>query len=339
MKSLVTWFARNPVAANFLMWLMLLAGFASWFRMRKEIFPETQLNMVSITVPYPNASPEEVEKGVVVPVEEAVQGVNGVKRIFSSAGESAGSVIVEVQPSADVRHVMADLKSRVDAIQNFAREAEKPVLDELLIKGQVLSIAVSADTDEATLRRFAEKVRDDLLTYRLPPDAPADSWTQRATRFFNQLFNGPASISQVAISGTRRYEISIEVSEETLRAYGITLDTVANAVRASSLDLPAGSVRTTAGEVLIRTQARRYAAAEFERVTVLTRPDGSVVPLRQLAKVVDGFEDVDLSTRLDGRSTVLVNVFRTGDEDTLRIVELVRDYVRCARKTSPRASP
>ena len=182
MKSFVAWFARNPVAANFLMWLMLLAGFVSWFQMRKEIFPETELNMVMISVPYPNASPEEVETGVVIPIEEAIQGVNGVKRIMSSAGESSGTVVVEVQPSASVRAVMADLKSRVDAITNFARETEKPVLEELLIKGTVLSIAVSADTDEATLRKFAEKVRDDLLTYRLPADADG-TWTQKTVRF------------------------------------------------------------------------------------------------------------------------------------------------------------
>ena len=275
MTFLVTWFSRNPVAANLLMFLMLAAGFAGWFKMRKEIFPETALGMVSIAVPFPNAAPEEVEKGVIIPVEEAIQGVNGVKRVMSYANESVGTVIVEVQPSADTRSVMADLKSRVDAIDTFAQQAEKPVLEELLIKGQVLSLAVSAESDEATLRRFAEKVRDDLLTYRLPADAGGGVLTQ-LNRFFNTLFNGPAAISQVSIASVRNYEVSIEVSEDTLRAYGLTIEAVAAAVRASSLDLPAGSVRTDAGEVMIRTQARRYTAPEFERITVVTRPDGSV---------------------------------------------------------------
>jgi multidrug efflux pump subunit AcrB len=334
MSFLVTWFSRNPVAANLLMVLMLAAGFAGWFRMRKEIFPETALGMVSIVVPFPNASPEEVEKGVVIPVEESIQGVSGVKRVMSYASESVGTVVVEVQPSMDTRTVMADLKSRIDAIDNFAREAEKPVLEELLIKGQVLSLAVSAETDEATLRRFAEKVRDDLLTYRLPRDAGGGPLT-RINRFFNTLFNGPAAISQVSVAGVRNYEVSIEVAEDTLRSYGLTLESVAAAVRASSLDLPAGSVRTDAGEVMIRTQARRYTAPEFERITVVTRPDGSAVTLGQIAKVVDGFEDVDLFSRFDGRPAVLVNVYRTGDEDTLRVVELVRDYVRRAPENFP----
>ena len=334
MTFLVTWFSRNPVAANLLMFLMLAAGFAGWFKMRKEIFPETALGMVSIAVPFPNAAPEEVEKGVIIPVEEAIQGVNGVKRVMSYANESVGTVIVEVQPSADTRSVMADLKSRVDAIDTFAQQAEKPVLEELLIKGQVLSLAVSAESDEATLRRFAEKVRDDLLTYRLPADAGGGVLTQ-LNRFFNTLFNGPAAISQVSIASVRNYEVSIEVSEDTLRAYGLTIEAVAAAVRASSLDLPAGSVRTDAGEVMIRTQARRYTAPEFERITVVTRPDGSVVTLGQLARVLDGFEDVDLFSRFDGRPAVLVNVFRTGEEDTLRVVELVRDYMRRAPENFP----
>jgi multidrug efflux pump subunit AcrB len=314
--------------------LMLAAGFAGWFNMRKEIFPETALGMVSIVVPFPNASPEEVEKGVVIPIEEAIQGVNGIKRVMSFANESAGTVVVEIQPSMETRSVMADLKSRIDAIDNFARQAEKPVLEELLIKSQVLSLAVSAETDEATLRRFAEKVRDDLLTYRLPKDAEG-GFLQRFNRFFNGLFNGPATISQVSIAGVRNYEISIEVSEDTLRAYGLTIEAVAAAVRASSLDLPAGSVRTDAGEVMIRTQARRYTAPEFETITVVTRRDGSTVSLGQIATVRDGFEDVDLFSRFDGKPAVLVNVYRTGEEDTLRLVELVREYVRRAPENFP----
>ncbi len=334
MSALVIWFSRNPVAANLLMLLMLAAGFAGWFKMRKEIFPETALGMASIAVPFPNASPDEVEKGVIVPIEEAIQGINGIKRVMSFAGESMGTVVVEVQPSMDTRTVMADLKTRVDAIDTFAQQAEKPVLDELLIKSQVLSLAVSAETDETTLRRFAEKARDDLLTYRLSPDAGGGVLT-RLNRFFNTLINGPASISQVSIAGVRNYEVSIEISEDTLRAYGLTIESVAHAVRASSLDLPAGSVRTDAGEVMIRTQARRYAAREFESLTVVTRPDGSTVTLGQIAKVIDGFEDVDLFSRFDGQPAVLVNIYRTGEEDTLRLVELVRDYVRRAPENFP----
>jgi multidrug efflux pump subunit AcrB len=332
MKSAVEWFSRNHVAANFLMWGILIMGGLSWFNLRKEIFPDLQLNMVSVQVPYPNAAPEEVEKGICIPIEEAVQGVEGIKMVSSIAAEAFGNVMFEIKPGYDVREVMADIKTRVDAIDNFAEEAEKPVVEELLIKNQVLSIAISADTDEATLQSIAEKVRDDLLVYQRP--VPENGW-ERFKKSVHDALAGEAKITQVSIGGTRLYEISIEVSENTLRSHGLTLERVANAVRASSLDLPAGSVRTDAGEVLIRTQAKAYTAPDFAEITVTTRPDGSVVKLRDIAKIKDGFEDKDVSTRFDGRPGMVVNVYRVGDEDTLRLVELVYSYI----KESPRFLP
>lgn len=332
MKSLVEWFSRNHVAANFLMFAILLLGGLGWFQLTKEIFPELSLNMVSVQVPYPNAAPEEVEKGICIPIEEAVQGVEGIKRIQSIAAEGFGNVMFEIEPEYEVRNVMTDIKSRVDAIDNFAEEAEKPVVEELLITNQVLSIAISADTDEKVLQALAERVRDDLLTYSAPP--PDEVWAGFKKGFLDAL-SGEAKISQVEIAGARPYEVSIEVSENVLRSHGLTLQKVADAVRASSLDLPAGSVRTDAGEVLIRTQAKSYRAPDFARITVTTRPDGSVVKLGEIASIVDGFEDVDIYSRFDGRPAKVVNVFRTGDEDTLRLVELVYAYVR----ESPRFLP
>lgn len=332
MKALVEWFSRNHVAANFLMFGILVLGGLGWFRLTKEIFPDLALNTVSVQVPYPNATPEEVEKGICIPIEEAVQGVDGIKRIQSIAAEGFGNVMFEIKPEYKVRDVMSDIKSRVDAIDNFAEEAEKPVVEELLITNQVLSIAVSAATDEKTLQALAERVRDDLLAYSAP--APEGAWNRIKKGFLDAL-SGEAKISQVEIAGARPYEISIEVSENVLRSHGLTLQKVADAVRASSLDLPAGSVRTDAGEVLIRTQAKRYRAPDFSGITVTTRPDGSVVRLGEIASIIDGFEDIDIYSRFDGRPAKVVNVFRTGDEDTLRLVELVYAYV----KDSPRFLP
>lgn len=392
MKSMVEWFSRNHVAANFLMFALLLAGGLSWFTMRKEIFPELSVNMVSVRVPYPNATPEEVEKGICIPIEEAAQGLNGIKRVASIASEGFGVVNFEIKTGYDVRNVMADIKSRVDAIDNFAEEAEKPTVEELIIKNQVLSVAISADTDEATLQSLAERVRDDLLVYKGGKGSPVASqqWEAVDTAHFLLIFclvigflllgtgfasvggsltaacaimilarmfvwdtaswemslkrmneklsamlGGSAQITQVAIAGAKPYEISIEVSEQTLRSYGLTLDKVAAAVRASSLDLPAGSVRTDGGEVLIRTQAKKYRAPDFEQIKVVTRPDGSVVRLKDVARIVDGFEDVDVFSRFDGHPAKVVNVYRTGDEDTLRLVDLVKGYLAEAKDRLP----
>lgn len=393
MKGLVEWFSRNHIAANFLMLAILLAGGISWFTMRKEIFPDLSVNMVAVRVPYPNAAPEEVEKGICIPIEEATQGLDGIKRVASTAAESYGVVTFEIKTGYDVREVMADIKSRVDAIDNFSEEAEKPVIEELLLRNQILSIAISAETDEATLQSLAERVRDDLLVYQGGPGSQVASqqwsikdtahllmmvilviglgllaagfrsvggalaaasalmilarmfiwdtasWEMSLKRLNEKLasaFGGAASITQVEIAGAKPYEISIEVSEQTLRSFGLTLDRVAQAVRSSSLDLPAGSVRTDGGEVLIRTQAKKYRAPDFEDITVVTRPDGSLVRLSDVARVIDGFEEVDIFSRFDGRPAKVVNVFRTGDEDTLRLVDLVKGYLAESKDRLPK---
>ena len=179
-------------------------GFHSWFSLRKDIFPDLVLDMVSVRVPYPNAAPEEVEKGICIPIEESVQGLEGIKRVQSIAGESNGNVIFEIEPGYNVRNIMADIKTRVDAIDNFAEQAEKPVVEELLIKNQVLSIAITADTDKATLQRIAEKVRDDLLVYKASP--PQGLWAS-FWRWLNDSLSGEAIITQFIIAGQRNYEI------------------------------------------------------------------------------------------------------------------------------------
>ncbi|MDA0767623.1 MAG: efflux RND transporter permease subunit [Verrucomicrobia bacterium] len=328
MEGLIRWFSRSHVAANFLMLSVMLAGFYTWFQLRKEIFPDTAVDAVAVRVPYPNATPEDVEEGVVIPIEEAIQDVNGIEQLSSTAAEGMGVVTVEVANGYDVREVMDDIKTRVDAIDNFAENAEKPVLEELLITSQVMSIAVSGDTDEATLRLIAEDVRDGLLDYRPLPAAGIGGKIMR-------FIKGDPEITKVNLSGVRPYEISIEIPEETLRRYGLSLGDVASAVRQSSVDLPGGSVKTAAGEVVIRSVGKRYDRQSFEDVVVVQRPDGSVLKLRDLAEIHDGFEDLDMTFSFDGRQAVVVDVFRVGDQDTLEVAAAVEDYIARTRGSFP----
>ncbi|MDF1851264.1 MAG: efflux RND transporter permease subunit [Verrucomicrobiales bacterium] len=304
-SGIIYWFSRNHVAANFLMVVIVVLGVGTWPTIKKEIFPETSINSVNVSVAYPNATPDEVEKGIIIPIEEAIQDIEGIDRMKSVANQNIGVVTVEVANGFEVRNVMDDVKTRVDAIQNIAEEAEEPLLEELLIKAQVLSIAVSAETDEATLRAIAEKVRTGLLTYN----------------------GGSSSITQAVIAGARDYEISIEVSEETLRQYGISFDSVAMAVRKASLDLPGGSVRTRAGEVLLRTERRRYNQEDFRDIPVITRPDGSTVVLAEIAQIRDGFEEDRIDAQFDNTPAILINVFRIGNEDTIKIADTVKKFI------------
>ena len=328
MRNLIRWFSRNNVSANFIMAAILIAGITTWFKLKKEIFPETSTDVVSVSVPYPGATPEEVEKGVCIPIEEAIRDVEGIDIMRSTAANSIGVVYVEVSSESNVRDVLDDIKTRIDSIENFAENTESPLYEEVLIKNQVLTVAISADTDERTLRGYAEKIRDGILTYKPPKPS---NWLNKIT----SSFSGSGGVSQVELSGLRKYEISIELSEDTMRAYGITFAAVADAVRASSIDLPGGAVRTDAGEILIKAESKRYSSAEFEKIPVITRADGTVVFLGDIATILDEFEDVDLISRFNGKNAAALQIYRVGKEDTLEVAESARKYLEEIRNQLP----
>lgn len=309
MKGPIAWFAQNGVAANLLLLVIVVGGALSIPTIKKEVFPEFSSDMISITMLYRGAAPEEVEEAVCVRIEEAIQGLDGVKRVRSTATEGAGTVIVELLPGADARKALDDVKARVDAIDTFPEETEQPVIQEIIIRSQVINVAVAGGADETALKRLGERVRDEIST--LP------------------------GITQTELVVARPYEISIEVSETALRRYALTFDEVAQAVRRSSLDLPGGSIKTQGGEFLLRIKGQAYRAPEFERLTLRTRPDGSRLLLGDVARVVDGFEDVDQSARFNNQPAVAVQVFRVGEQNALHIAKTVHDYVKEAQPRMP----
>ncbi len=277
--------------------------------LRREIFPEFSSDMITIVVPYRGAAPEEVEEGVCVRVEEAIEGLEGVKEIVSYAREGSGTVRVEVMPGADSDKVLAELKNKVDAIDTFPEETDKPVIEEIVIRKQVINVAVSGDADERTLKRLGEQVRDELSA--IP------------------------GITQTALNNARPYEIAIEVSEGALRRYGLTFDEVANAVRRSSVDLPGGAIRASGGEILLRTKGQAYRREEFERIVLRAGADGTRVELGDVAEVDDGFAETDQFAKFDGKPSVLVQAFRTGGQSALEISRKVKKYVAENRHRMP----
>jgi multidrug efflux pump subunit AcrB len=309
MKGIIDWFARNSVAANLLMVFIIVSGVFSAVGVKQEVFPEFALDLVTIQVSYLGAAPEEVEEAVNVRIEEAIQGIDGIKQIRSTASEGSGSVIIELDIGADARKVVDDVKSNVDAITTFPDETEQPIIREIRGRRRVIDIAVSGQADEFTLKTLAERVRDDL--------------------------SAKPEITQVEMANARPYEISIEVSETSLRRYGLTFQEVAEAVRRSSLDLPGGSVRTDGGEILLRTIGQAYRGNEFEELVVWTRPDGSRLQLRDVATVIDGFAETDQMARFDVQPTMLVSVFRTGDQSALDIADAVHSYVATGNARMP----
>ncbi|MBC2595394.1 efflux RND transporter permease subunit [Ruficoccus amylovorans] len=299
---MINWFARNGVAANLLMLVICVGGLVSMFFTTKvELFPEFSLDAITVRVPFRGAAPEEVEANVIKRIEERIQDLQGIKKMTSVATEGLGTVTVEVQNDYDARKLLDDIKVRVDAIDTFPEETEKPIVEEILIKREVIAVAVYGETSEGVLKRMGEEVRNELLM--LP------------------------GVTQVEISGIRDYEISIEVSEEALRRYGLTFDEVVQAVRRSSLDMPGGRLRTEGGEILLRTMGQAYVGEEFENIVLLSAPDGTRVRLGDVATVVDGFEDVDLFTVYNDMPAVMLMVFEVGTQSPLEISDLVKKYV------------
>ncbi len=307
---MIAWFARNGVAANLLMLLIVGLGLhAVSQRIPLEVFPAFELDLVNISFSYRGATPEEVEEGVMLRVEEAIHDLEGIREITANAGEGGGTVSVEVAGGYDPRTLLDDLKNRIDAISTFPAEVERPIYSVALHRREVISVAISGDLSERDLRRLGERVRDELAAQ--------------------------PGISQVELEGVRDYEVAIEIPATTLEAYNLTLEEVAGAVSRSSLDLSAGQIRSTGGDILLRTRGQAYRQADFENIVVRSRTDGTRLTLADIAEVHDGFSEDPLRQLFNGRPTVLVEVYSTGDQSAIAIADATRAYVEQAAASLP----
>jgi multidrug efflux pump subunit AcrB len=295
--------AKNSVAANVLMLVLILggAGMLLFGVIRQEVFPEVDLDLVVIQIPYPGASPEEVEQGIILAAEEGVRGLDGVKEVRSTATEGMGVVAVELLLGTNADRALSDIKSAIDRVTSFPEEAERPVVSMATTRHQVISLVFYGDADEKVLREIAERTRQDLLQHE--------------------------RITQTELSGIRPLEISIEVPRDNLRKYGLTLEQVAQAVRQASVDLPAGEVRTASGEILLRTKERRDRGMDFQGIVLLAQADGTEVRLGDVATVRDAFQEVEREAFFNGERAVMLNIYRVGDETPIEVAEIVKDYV------------
>ncbi len=308
-RGAIAWMANNPVAANLLVLVIIAGGAMGLLRTKQEIFPTFDMDIVSIAVPYPGAGPEDVEQGILLAVEEAVRGIDGVKRITSTASESLGLVNVELRNGADADKVLADVKTAVDRITSFPEEAEEPTISLVIRKSQVISLVLYGDQDLKALHRLAERVRDELLAF--------------------------PEITQVEIQGVPPVEIGVEVPKERLEALGLTLPSVADRIRMASVDMPAGTVETKAGQVKIRVADRRKTGPELDDVVLVSGSGGAQVTLADAASVRDWFEDTNQASWFDGKRAVRVVVYRVGDETPTEISDRVKAYAEKLRAQLP----
>jgi multidrug efflux pump subunit AcrB len=302
-RGLINWFICNPVAANLLMVVLLVGGALSAFSLQRQVFPTISPGTVTVTVAFPGATPAEVEDGITRRVEEAVLGIDGVKHVNSTASENIGRITVETGDFADLQLVKDDIEAAVDGLSDFPPEnAEKAVVVVPKPTGNVVTLAIVGDIGPKALRSAAEAIERDLLTQ--------------------------SGISLVTLEGARELEISIEVSEATLRRYDLTFADVASAVRQSSIDLAGGSILSDSGEILLRTNQKRQSGDEFRSVVVRTLPDGSVVTLDDIALVRDAFVRAELKNVYNGRPAVFVKVARAEAQDLLTVKAAVDDFLQ-----------
>ncbi len=309
MNTLISWFTHNSIAANLLMLAIILWGLTSVGKIVVEAHPSSELDSITVSVAYRGATPTEVEEGIVVRIEEITQDLEGIKSISSEASEAMGTVTFEVLENYDPRILLEDIKARIDTINTFPVDSERPVVALAQRRREVISVIVAADIPERELRKIGEWVRDDIAA--LP------------------------GVSLAQLTSVRPYEVAIEVSEKNLRRYGLTLDAVTQAINRSSLNLPAGVIKSSAGEILLRTKGQAYVKNDFERIILLPRDDGSQLRLGDIATVIDGFEEEPLSTTFNHKRSVKIEVFRVGKQSVIDISREVRNYIANKQDSLP----
>jgi multidrug efflux pump subunit AcrB len=297
----IGWMACNPIAANILLLVVLVAGFMAIGGIQKEVFPSFPTDTFTVTVPYPGSAPMEVEQGIVLKVEEALRDIIGIKEIRSTAREGVGVVTVEMEPGSDIAKALNQAKVRVDGIRGFPLDAEEPIVDEVISRGFAMRVSVYGDLDEIGLKQLVEQTREEILDLE--------------------------DISEIRVLGERNYELSIEISNENLRRYGLDFNQVVSAIQSRSRDLPGGTVRTADGAIKLRSVSQAYTGEEFAALTLLTRSDGTRIKLGDVGEVVDGFEDQPVLSTLNGRRAVTLIVDTVGNQDVLKITNQLRKYI------------
>ena len=300
-SGVIAWFVKNPVAANLLMLFIAVAGIISAIQIRKEHFPDLKARAINVSVEYPGATPSEVQDSVVKKIEMAIRGIDGIKRITSVSSQGSGTVYIEAKNKVGIQDLLDKVKSNVDSISSFPPSIERPHINEEIYKSEVLWLSLSGEVSHSLLKTTAETIKDRLASEE--------------------------GISQINIEGTLIPEISIEVSEEILQKYNLCFSDVLDAVSKATTEIPSGNIKTTNGEIRIKTGTKPRWEKDFLDIPIISKKSGARVPLSSIASISDGFEDSNEFLRIDGRTAVGLQVFRSGDQSTLEISKKVKSFV------------
>ncbi|MGB1077394.1 MAG: efflux RND transporter permease subunit, partial [Bdellovibrionales bacterium] len=301
-NGLIAWFSHNPVAANILMFVLLVGGLVSISNMRVETFPSIDPKLITVVVPYPGGTPLEIADSITSRVEEGLIGIDGVKRISAVASEGYGAVNVELEDFADGDDVLTEVENTVNSLSDFPpANAERPVITKIKATPNVLSLAVHGDASEETIKYWTEHIESELK--QLP------------------------AVALTSVRGIRDYQISIEVSEHNLRRHNLSLLEIGNIISSFSIDASAGTIESSQGEIILRVQDKSYEAEEFRNIVLSTLDNGATLRLGDVATVIDGFEDINLISKFNGERAAFIDISRNESEDTLTVADQVKNYL------------
>ncbi len=302
LKGVIGWFIENPVAANMLILFLIVGGLFYSKTIKQEVFPEFSLNMVVVEVEYPSASPEDIEKGILLPVEEAVEGIDGIKKVTSVAKEGIGKITIEATLDANINQLYQDVKSAIDRIKTFPKDAEKPRVYIPSKKIEAIELIIYGNQNEKTLRKTAEFIRDELLDND--------------------------KITCVELLGDKPFEITVEIPSKTLRKYGITLGYVADKIREFNKEIPVGNIKTQNGDILIRVTERKEYAKNMRNIPIVVTEEGGVIRLGDIASIKDTFKDTGTYLTFNGQKAIGLRVFRVGNQKPIEIASIAKQYVK-----------
>lgn len=310
MSRLIQWFTENTIAANLLMLSIFIGAFFSVNTINKEVFPTGEQNYIDISMAYPGAGPSEVEQQITIRIEEAIADINGIFQITSSSNQGFGTVSAELLEGQDQEKILNEIKAKVDAIITFPGNAEKPTVQRRVGRVELMFLVLYGDVDERALKSHAEQLRDDM-----------------------SLLDG---VALVEVRGKRDDEVSIELSESSLRRYNLTFDQVATAIRNSSLNLPAGLIRSEHGDIQVQSRSQAYSADDFSDIVIVSRSDGSQLRLGDVANINDAFADQNVDMRFDDKPALYLRAYLSENPDVVSTSRNVREYIESASKFLPK---
>jgi multidrug efflux pump subunit AcrB len=311
MRPYIEWAVKHTPGVNVILLAVIVVGMGCFAMMRRETFPEFKLEVGLVTVIYPGASPEEVERGICQKVEEAVRAVDGIKQVVSIAREGGGYTVIEMKSSIkDAQAVIRNIESEVNRIPSFPKGTEKPIVQQITFREPAIRVAVIGPVSdqkdaEWKLREVTEQIRDEIL--ELP------------------------EISQANVLGAKPFQIDVEIPEEVLQTYGLSLSSVAQILRQENVEIPGGQLKAEGQEILLRGNNKRDVGEEILQLPLITRQSGLVLTVGDLGKVRDDFEDQSVVNQVNGKPSLVISVDKTPEEDLLAIADAVHKYVKTAK--------